>query len=66
MLKRSQIKTFTTSTSVITKDHEEFGLHKDIGDNYALRKVLVRLIPLNWVYVNGKSLSTLFHEFRVA
>jgi hypothetical protein len=53
MPKRDQLKTFCGYTSIITKDHEEFGLHKDIPDDSALRKVLVRVMPLNWVYFNG-------------
>ena len=65
MPKRVHLKTFTAETSIIMKDHEEFGLHKDISDNEAFRKVRVALIPLNWVFVNGNSLSTLFREFRV-
>jgi len=35
-----------------------------MDENSALRKVLVRVIPLNWVYVNASSLSVLFREFR--
>lgn len=63
--KRIRLKTFCTETPVITPAHEEFGLHKDISDNEAMRKVQVRILPLNWIFVNGNQLSTLFREFRV-
>jgi hypothetical protein len=64
MTKGVKMKTFCGDTSIITKDHVEFGLGSDIPHDSALRKVLVRVTPLNWVYVNGSSLSTLFREFR--
>ena len=66
MPKKIHLKTFTTNTPIITRDHEELGLHNDISDNHALRRVMIRMIPLNWIYVNNKSLSTLFREFRIA
>lgn len=49
----------------MTRDEDEFGLHKDIADSEAMRKVRVALLPLNWIYVNGGSLSNLFREFRL-
>ena len=65
MPKRCNLKTFCTESSIITREHEELGLHNDISDNEALRKVRVSIVPLNWVFVNGNQLSTLFREFRV-
>ena len=53
MPKKVRMKTFTNDSPIVTSQHDEFGLDKDIGDSFALRRVLVRVIPLNWVYNNG-------------
>ena len=66
MPKKIHLKTFTSNNPIVTRDHEALGLHSDISDNEILRGVLVRVIPLNWIYMNGKSLSNLFREFRIA
>lgn len=64
MFKNDDMKTFTSDTPILSYDHEEFGRSKDISDSEALRKVNVTIVPLNWVYLNGDQLSTLFREFR--
>ena len=64
MPKNDSMLTFCCDSSIVTKEHEEFGLSKDISDSEALRKVNVRVVPLDWVYLKGGQLSTLFREFR--
>ena len=39
MPKQVNLKTFRSETSVVSQDHESFGLSKDIKDDEALRKV---------------------------
>ena len=63
MPKRGPLKTFCAQSAVVSDDHEGFGKHREIKDDQALRSVQVRVIPLNWVYVSGGSLSTLFRQF---
>ena len=65
MPKKVKLKTFRSHSSIITRDHEQFGLHKDISEDEALKSVIVRVIPLNWIFVNGSSLSNLFRKFRI-
>ena len=33
MPKRRNLKTFCAQTSIVSEDHEGFGIYKDIGDN---------------------------------
>lgn len=64
MSKSESLKTFSCETSVISKDHEMFGLTKDFSDDEIVRKVNVSVLPLDWVYLRGGQLSILFREFR--
>ena len=64
MPKRIDLKTFQGDSSIITRDHPALGLSKEISHTEALRKVTISVIPLDWVYANGKSLSSLFQYFR--
>ena len=66
MTKGDKLATFYGETPMATDGHEVLSLQRDIQSDESLKKVLVRVIPLNWVYVNGGSLSHLFREFRSA
>ena len=66
MTKGVKLATFCGDTPMASQDHEALSLNRDIQSDESLKKVLVRVIPLNWIYVNGGSLSHLFREFRAA
>ena len=65
MTKGVKLATFYGDTPMASHSHEALSL-RDIQSDESLKKVLVRVIPLNWLYVNGGSLSQLFREFRSA
>ena len=64
MTKGVKLATFCGDIPMAAHGHEALSLHRDIQSDESLKKVLVRVIPMNWVYVNGGSLSHLFREFR--
>lgn len=66
MTKGVKLETFHGETPMAALGNVAFSLERDMQSNESIKKVTVRVIPLNWVYVNGGSLSHLFREFRSA
>ena len=64
MTKGDKLETFHGETPMAVLSNKAFELERDMHSNESIKKVMVRVIPLNWVYVNGGSLSHLFREFR--
>ena len=59
-----QLTIFIHESGVICKNTPFIGLNRAQTDNEVLKKVQIRLLPLNWIYMDNGSISDLFNFFR--